>query len=74
MFADRNISIVNYIYKQENDTDDENYIKYRFNQKLLNKAAIVYSPSDFSLDNLKTKEFNLTHSNPKRTYLQYQDN
>lgn len=65
LFTDRNISIVNYIYKQENDTDDENYIKYRFNQKLLNKAALVYSPNDFSLDNLKTKEFNLTHSNPK---------
>lgn len=65
LFTDRNISIVNYIYKQENDTDSENYIKYRYNQKLLNKADLVYSSNDFTLDNLKEKEIGLTHGNPK---------
>jgi len=65
LFTDRNISIVNYVYKQENDTDDNDYIKYRCNQRLLNNANLVYSPNDFSLDNIKAKEFNLTHSNPK---------
>jgi hypothetical protein len=65
LFTDRNISLVNYIYKQENDTDDSDYIKYRCNQKLLNKADLVYSPNDFSLDNIKAKEVGLTHGNPK---------
>lgn len=65
LFTDRNISIVNYIYKQENDIDDEYYIKYRFNQKLLNKANLVYSPNDFTLDNIKAKEIELTHGNSK---------
>lgn len=63
LFTDRNISIVNYIYKQENDVDDDNYIKYRANQRLLNNANLVYSPNDFTLDNIKSKELNLTHGN-----------
>lgn len=65
LFTDRNISLVNYIYRQENDTDDDDYIKYRSNQKLLNKADLVYSPNDFSLNHIKDKEFQLTHGNGK---------
>lgn len=65
LFTERNISLVNYIYRQENDTDDDDYIKYRSNQKLLNKADLVYSPNDFSLNHIKDKEFHLTHGNDK---------
>lgn len=65
LFTERNISLVNYIYKQENNTDNNDYIKYRLNQRLLNNANLVYSPNDFSLDNIKDKEFNLTNGNNK---------
>lgn len=65
IFTDRHISLVNYVYKQENDTDDKDYIKYRTNQRLLNNADLVYSPNDFSLSQIKDKEFNLTHGNGK---------
>jgi len=65
LFTERNISVVNYIYKQENEVDDSNYIKYSFNQRLLNDAELVYSPNDFSLANIKDKELNTAYNNIK---------
>ena len=65
LFTDRNISVVNYNYKQLNSLDDESHIKYKFNQGLLNNADLTYSANDFSLQNIKSKEYNLTEGNPK---------
>jgi len=56
LFTDRNITVVNYTYSQLNDTDLDNYINYRFKQKLLNNSNLVYSYQDYSLETILDKE------------------
>lgn len=65
LFTERNISVVSYIYEQTNQVDDKHYTDYRFKQKLLNNSDLVYSYTDFSLDDIHRKEFPLAPSNPK---------
>lgn len=68
LFTERNITVVNYTYSQENNTDTQDYMKYRFKQKLLNNANFVYSYNDFELQDIIDKEIPLVQSNEKELY------
>lgn len=63
LFTDRDIPIVNYTFSQSNVLDDNNYMKYHFKQRLLNKENLVYSTHNFSLEEIQLKEVNLAQSN-----------
>jgi len=65
LFTERNISVVNYVHSQSNTLDSENYTEYKFKQKLLNDSNLVYAYNDFTLDDIKEKEFSLAPSNAK---------
>lgn len=65
LFTERNMSVVNYTYSQKNETDEDNYMRYVFKQKLLSNTNLVYSYQDFELDTIKGKEEPLSPSNPK---------
>ena len=65
LYTARNISVINYSYSQSNTLDDNNYMEYRFKQKLLNNANLVYSYQDYTLEDIKAKEYTLAPSNPK---------
>ncbi len=64
LFTERNISVVNYTYTQSNSTLPSNHMEYRFKQKLLNNANLVYSYQDYELEDILQKEAPLTLSNP----------
>lgn len=63
LFTDRNISVVNYVHSQSNSLDADNFVNYKFKQRLLNDANLVYAYNDFSLDDIKVKEANLADGN-----------
>lgn len=63
LFTERNISVVNYVHSQSNSVDDDNYVDYKFKQRLLNDANLVYAYKDFSLDDIKNKEAVLADGN-----------
>ena len=63
LFTDRNISVVNYVQSQSNSLDSENYTEYKFQQRLLNDANLVYAYNDFTLDDIKDKEAGLVPGN-----------
>lgn len=65
LFTERNISVVNYIHSQSNTLDVNNLTEYKFKQKLLNNSNFVYSYNDFTLEDIKNKEYNLAPSNTK---------
>lgn len=65
LFTDRNMTVVNYVQSQSNSVDSNNRINYKFKQKLLNDANLVYSTKDFTLEDIKNKEYSLAQSNPK---------
>lgn len=65
LFTERRISIVNYRYKQINDTDEQNYIKYKFSYHLLNNSDLVYPLTDRDLKFIKNEEYKLTEGNSK---------
>lgn len=65
LFTERNISVVTYDYNQINELDTNKNIQYRFKQRLLNQASLVYSQSEYQLDTIKDKEFDMTLGNEK---------
>ena len=65
LFTERNISVVNYTLHQTNSLDTENFMKYKFNQRLLNSENLVFSQAEYSLDSLLDKEDPLRLGNPK---------
>lgn len=65
LFTERNVSVVNYTFNQQNETTDADYMEYVFNQRLLNKANLVHSVKDFSLDEVLDKELIMAPDNTK---------
>ena len=65
LFNEHNVSVVNYIYNQENNTTEDYYTTYVYNQKLLNNKNLVYNTVDYQLSHLKSKETPLAPSNLK---------
>lgn len=65
LLSERNISIVTYDKNQKNKINEDHYIDYKFNQRLLNNRNLVYSYNDFNLNDIKDKEYNLNPNNPK---------
>lgn len=68
-FTTRRASVINYVYKQYNEVDDEGNIQYRYKQKLLNTANLVYDKSDFPIEQLAYKEIKALPSNEKEHIL-----
>lgn len=67
LFTDRNISVVNYIYRQSNTTNTDGWMNYRYNQKLLNSKSLVVNTADMSLPMVAAKEIPLLEGN-QQTY------
>lgn len=65
LLTERNITIVTYDKNQKNSINDDYYVDYKFNQRLLNNKNLVYSLNDFNLDSIRDKEYNLAPSNSK---------
>lgn len=63
LFTDRNISVVNYVHSQSNRLDENHYVDYKFKQRLLNDANLVYAYNDFTLADLQEKEVGLVPGN-----------
>lgn len=63
LFTERNMSVVSYEYTQGNTTDADNQIQYTFKQNLLNSTNLVYSYQNFTLEDIKTKEYPLSPGN-----------
>lgn len=65
LFTENRVSVINYRQKQKNSTDSEGNMEYRFNQVLLNNANLVYSPNDFTLEDIRDRERDLYKGNEK---------
>lgn len=65
LFTPRNITGVTYKYSQNNSTDSDNSIDYRFKQYLLSDKNLVHSKSDYTLNSLNNKVKDLTLGNPR---------
>lgn len=67
LFNERNISVVNYRYEQTNQLNPDGSMKYFFKQKLMNKKDLVYSKSNYRLEDLSDREITQAKGN-KSTY------
>jgi len=65
LFTERNISLVNYRYNSLNTIDNNKLPNYHFNQYLLNNKNLPYSINNFTLEDIKDKEYKLAPGNLK---------
>lgn len=65
LLTERNVSILNYIYKQNNEVEEDGSITYSFKQKLLNKGDLVYETRDFDFEEIREKEEGIVVGNLK---------
>lgn len=63
LYNEHNVSVVNYVYHQKNELDQDDYTRYTYNQKLLNQKNLPHNTVDYSLDYLGSKESKLAPSN-----------
>lgn len=55
LFTDRNMSVVNYKYTQNNSLASDSSVNYNFKQEVLNSKNMIYDTRDFSLSDLNSK-------------------
>lgn len=65
LFNEHNVSVVNYVYNQQNETTLEHHTDYVYNQRLLNSKRLIHTSIDYPLEYLKGKEAALAPSNRK---------
>lgn len=63
LFSARNISVINYVFKQRNTTDTNALMQYRYKQKLLNSKKLVVNTADVELQTIAAKERPLAPGN-----------
>lgn len=64
-FTVRRVSVINYIYKQKNSISPDGSMEYRFNQKLLNDANLVFETKNYDLEEIAEKEEIVLETNKK---------
>lgn len=56
LFTERNISVVNYVYKQKNSLSSDSLIEYNYDRVLLNNKKLVHATTNVELLQLAEKE------------------
>jgi len=72
LFTNRNISVINYQYNQLSNIEPCKYLEYAFRQKPVGDINSLYTPGDFDLSYMNSKESTTAPSNSN--YYTYYNN